>query len=221
MYTHSNAQSKKGREHKTTCRGGNGASPGEKRQARQRKRTRQTILSLPAVHWKAGWQSGALRWSENDKTVPVTCKGCLQLPRGPPWHGQPTSVLSYETGGPSPHVKTTSSLKLSGWKISSLPGVPGLFSLLCDMLTASGVHPDTSAWWACQSSFWGSTSRVSDSVIWGGVLRTCMSNKCRCVLKLAMRRSHLDSWPSLPQLRLVGTGLLTWWMKMMSFYGTT
>ena len=54
-----------------------------------------------------------------------------------------------------------------------------------------------------------------------GGLRTCMSNKCRSVLKLLMHRSQLDSRPSLSQLRLVETGLLTWWMKMMPFYGTT
>lgn len=125
------------------------------------------MLSLPVVHCKAGWQSETLRWSENDKGVPITCKGCLQLPRGPPWHGQPTSVLSYETGGPSLHLKTTSSLKLSGWKISSLPGVPGPFSLIHNTLTASSVHPETSAWWVCQGSFWGSTSCIPDSVIWG------------------------------------------------------
>lgn len=73
--------------------------------------------------WMAEWDS-QMKWKWQGS---ITCKGCLQLPRGPPWHGQPTSVLSYETRRPLSHLKTTSSLKLSGWKISSLPGVTWTF----------------------------------------------------------------------------------------------
>lgn len=112
---------------------------------------------------------GRVRLSDevkNDKGVPITCKDACNFPGDPMAWSAYLCVVLWNRRPLSPFKNHFLSEAL--WlKICLLPGVPGPFSLIHNTLTASSVHPETSAWWVCQGSFWGPPSCIPDSVIWG------------------------------------------------------